>query len=80
MFTIEMTDEQVDAIIIKELQECYERNLATAVDKHEGRYCHPEDYKASLEAMSACCVILKGYMVASDYEKWSADKETCNEL
>lgn len=63
-YTFEMEDEQVVAIIVSELQEAHRLNVVMYND--EGGFPIEPDF----ELLKALEVILKYYMIPSEFEQW----------
>lgn len=62
--TFEMTLEQVDALVVGELQDAYERNLK--LDTNEGGdYLEPD-----WELLDSLEKVLAYFMCKSDFDKW----------
>lgn len=62
--TVEMTLDQIDAIIIEELKEAHELNLRLNTDEG-GQYIEPDH-----ELLSSIEKVLEYYMSPTEYEKW----------
>lgn len=67
MTFIELTDLQIEGVVVADLQESHK--LVRVADKDEGGY--PLDVDEEL--LHAIEVVLKFYMTASSYRKWQEE-------
>lgn len=64
--TLKVTDDQVDAIVIQQIQLARDYAREDIEKKVTGAYIHEEDYKEAIIRLTACDTILRYYGVSDD--------------